>query len=455
MDNIIKDELCKINYEYWQFLDIDYPIKISKYKHRTEIKNIKNINEIKNKLLSKLGYIPVFYFLTMIFPKYDYRGPYVFMEKGLIILYHLISGKSIRDMNDYLPFTSFHDIYNQFWDDNKNQLNKILSNLLENMFSTTTLRIINARKINPFGFKNLTLYLDGHDSRVNYLNRDINNKDFYSYKFKKSGTRTQVIYDINEFAIYVSESKPCKNYNDGQMFLNMKLENKLSEFECMAFDGGYHYYIEKFIENCDRKGNDNININNFMHPIRKQINVDLTSDEKLYNETFGSFRSKIEGCFGKLGSKFIRFNNNEKTTVITDVKIYNIQLKLSLLLLNIQKFCELYSISVKPHHMLWCNENFDYPNPYKNNKEKDIIYTFDLLRINMMTDKQDDFLNNYYNFKEVNDITYNNIEIENNTDMEDEDFEVEKIVNHRKFKKRIKFYVKWKGYDDTYEKHYL
>lgn len=25
-----------------------------------------------------------------------------------------------------------------------------------------------------------------------------------------------------------------------------------------------------------------------------------------------------------------------------------------------------------------------------------------------MTDKQDDFLNNYYNFKEVNDITYNN-----------------------------------------------
>ncbi|KAI9484329.1 hypothetical protein BDB00DRAFT_751307, partial [Zychaea mexicana] len=59
---------------------------------------------------------------------------------------------------------------------------------------------------------------------------------FYSYKFKNSGLRTQVIYDINEFAV--------------------NLENKLNENDCIAFDGGYYYYIEKFIENCDRKRND-------------------------------------------------------------------------------------------------------------------------------------------------------------------------------------------------------
>lgn len=29
-------------------------------------------------------------------------------------------------------------------------------------------------------------------------------------------------------------------------------------------------------------------------------------------------------------------------------------------------------------------------------------------------------------------------------------FEVEKIIKHRKFKKRMKFYVKWKDYDETY-----
>ncbi|CAO3618613.1 unnamed protein product [Mucor hiemalis] len=100
--------------------------------------------------------------------------------------------------------------------------------------------------------------------------------------------------------------------------------------------------------------------------------------------------------------------------------------------------------------MLWCNENFDFPNPYRNNKEQDIIHKFDLLRINIMTDKQEDFLNNYYNFKEVNNITSNSMEIEDNNDMGENSFEVEKILNHRKFKKRMKFYVKWKGYDDTY-----
>ncbi|KAI7851374.1 hypothetical protein BDC45DRAFT_419889, partial [Circinella umbellata] len=56
---------------------------------------------------------------------------------------------------------------------------------------------------------------------------------FYSYKFKKSGLRTQVVCDVNEFAIYISE------------------KNKLNENDCLAFDGGYYYYFEKFIENCD------------------------------------------------------------------------------------------------------------------------------------------------------------------------------------------------------------
>ncbi|KAI9243761.1 hypothetical protein EDC94DRAFT_488879, partial [Helicostylum pulchrum] len=132
-------------------------------------------------------------------------------------------------------------------------------------------------------------------------------------------------------------------------------------YDCLAFDGGYYYYIDKFLENCDKKGNDKINNSNFMFPIRKKINEDLTEDEILYNETFGSFRSKIEGCFGHLRNKFKRYNNNEGSCKITDIKLYNIQLKLSLLLLNIQRFCSLYSIPLKPNHLLWANDNFNYP----------------------------------------------------------------------------------------------
>ncbi|KAI9488012.1 hypothetical protein BDB00DRAFT_773316 [Zychaea mexicana] len=155
---------------------------------------------------------------------------------------------------------------------------------------------------------------------------------------------------INEFAVNVSNSKPCRNYNDGQMFLDMKLENKLNENDCIAFDGGYYYYIKKSIDNCDRKGNDKINLNNFM------------------------------------------FNNNESTIKVYRFKIYNVQIKLSLLLLNIQKFCQLYNIPNKPNHLLWVNENFDYPNPNRNNNINSIIYEFDILRITDMTNQQDAFI---------------------------------------------------------------
>lgn len=64
-----------------------------------------------------------------------------------------------------------------------------------------------------------------------------------SYKFTEAGVRTQVICDVNEIVVYVSECKPCGNYNDGKLFLNMKLENKMSEYDCIAFDGGYNYYV--------------------------------------------------------------------------------------------------------------------------------------------------------------------------------------------------------------------
>ena len=170
MDHIISNELSKLNKNYWQFLDTDYPIKIFKYKHRTEIKNINNIDKVKKILINKLGYILVFFFLVMIFNKYDYKGPYNFLEKGLIILYHLISSNSYNDMDDYLPSSSFSDIHNQFWNENKNDLNNYITELLENMFSNTILRILKAKDINPAGFKNLTLFLDGHC----YINQNSN-----------------------------------------------------------------------------------------------------------------------------------------------------------------------------------------------------------------------------------------------------------------------------------------
>jgi hypothetical protein len=183
--DILTNELRNININYWYFLDMNYPIKISNYKHRKGIRNIDNIEKVKEELINKIGYIPVFYFLVKIYNKYVYKGPYVFMEKGLLILYHLITGNSIRAMEDFIPSSSFHEIYKQFWDDNKNELNRLFTELLKNMFSSTALRIINAKKINPIGFKNQTLYIDGHDSRIDYLKRILRKESFIHINLKK------------------------------------------------------------------------------------------------------------------------------------------------------------------------------------------------------------------------------------------------------------------------------
>jgi hypothetical protein len=57
-----------------------------------------------------------------------------------------------------------------------------------------------------------------------------------------------------------------------------------------------------------------------MFPIRKAENIDLKDEEILYSETLGSFRSKIESCFGLLGNKVKRFNNNESSVKVTRYK---------------------------------------------------------------------------------------------------------------------------------------
>ncbi|KAI7867299.1 hypothetical protein BDF14DRAFT_1703498, partial [Spinellus fusiger] len=47
----------------------------------------------------------------------------------------------------------------------------------------------------------------------------------YSFKFKNSGVRTQVKTDINDIVVTI-----------------------INKADCLAFDSGYNYYIEDFLE---------------------------------------------------------------------------------------------------------------------------------------------------------------------------------------------------------------
>ncbi|KAI8327742.1 hypothetical protein BC941DRAFT_336711, partial [Chlamydoabsidia padenii] len=127
--------------------------------------------------------------------------------------------------------------------------------------------------------------------------------------------------------LFVSDSFPCRDYNDGTMFLQMDIERKIHAVDCIALDGGYTQFISQLLHDAPA-----LSDKNFCCPIRKSAGISLTSSEALYNEMFGSFRSSIEAKFGEL---------------------------LACLLLNIKDFVHMLNMPLRPHHSLWEQTGFD------------------------------------------------------------------------------------------------
>ena len=104
----------------------NWEIILNKYNHRTELKETKNnnIKIAKEVLLNILGYIPVFYFLNvLLYGTREYAGPYREVEKG-ILLYHIISGISGREMHKFIRYTIYYSLYKNFWYKNYGNINK-------------------------------------------------------------------------------------------------------------------------------------------------------------------------------------------------------------------------------------------------------------------------------------------------------------------------------------------
>ena len=422
--------------KYWGFLAKPWPVvKLTKH-HRSGPKEVKEIDAIKMTLSTKLGIIPVFFFLTVLFGTRDYVSPYRNVEKGLLILYHLVKGLSLTEMDPFIPRSSFNDIYQDFYVKQLNALNQQVSQLLENMFSNIFIRIQSAAKYNPDPFKHVTLLLDGHDTRGEALNQDAS--AHYSYKLTKSGLRTQIMTDINDMILYVSSSDPCAYSNDGTMFVEMKVHQKIHNMDCLALDGGYPLFIPQVIANSQ------LNDMNFCYPIRKPRGTALTDEEARYNHHFGSFRSQIEAKFSELGSTFERLNN-KKYIRVSEPDIFNVQLKLACLLLNIKKFVLLRKISPDVHHSKWLVKEFDF------NYQDDIQEIQQNINVHtrveygqQMSKLQQQLLT--MRISEISD------EVEMSTD--DTVYDVENILDHRGEEDEIEYLVRWRGYgskDDSWE----
>lgn len=424
----------------WKFIEKDWPVNQEKYNHVSELKLVKNIEDIKIELKNKLGVIPVYYFLTELYTAKEYMGPYNEIEKGLLLLHQLVSGKPGSKINN-IPISTYSKLYKQFWikQEQFDRINKKVNKNLKEMFSSPRSRVLSALDKNPPHFKHITMMLDGHDGRIQYYNPYESKKDLYSYKFKKSGVRTQVVIDINDMVTFVSDSEKCSENNDGSMFVKMKLEAYMNTADCIAVDGGYTLFIPAFIEKTVSISK-NITKNNFSYPVRKLPGEDLTEAEIEYNEIFGSFRSKVEHKFGDLGKYFQRFNNCRSLPYMTDIKVYNLQFKVACLLLNMKIFCEKHTIIPHNYHNLWLTEGFDFPK-----KEKPINYMLTnnseiIAQRERMQEIQQQLLN-----ISLGDTV---IEDEMLEDESENDYEISSILQHKYKKNNIYYLVKFTGYSN-------
>jgi hypothetical protein len=447
IDVLIEKEFKKIYGKYWNFMKNEY-IYYEKLKyHRKKLEPINNINKVKDNIFNKLGSLAPYVFLTDLCSHIYLPGPYNTIDKALILIEHLLRGYSLNEMEIYMPATSFYRLYRSLYITNYDFLDNWINKKMRLCFSSPILRLLCAKKFNPSLVDNITLILDGHHNRIVYQDIFLDKKELYSWKLKKNGLNTQFIIDINKMCVYVSDSLPCKNNNDDNMLLNINMNDFYNETDCICFDGLYENTVKEYIDKYKNIGY-NISIHNFCYPIKKDRNIKLTDDEDKFNNILGGFRSKIESYFAELGSIFIRFSGQSKIR-ITDKKIYNIQLKLAIVLLNIKYFKELFQLEDNNHYNKWREDDFDYV--YLENKEFhtniSLKTVFKIEKINDIKELQLNFLNRLtIDNDDIEETSMNIDNFSNNISLGNNLYEIQYIIKHKKLYDKFEYFVKWRNY---------
>jgi hypothetical protein len=463
IDIYINSEINKLYNNYWKYLLNKNYIKNCKTKYyRTKIQTIPNIDKIKINVYNKLGYIAPYIFLTSFCSHIKIPGAYNEIEKCILLIEFLLNGFSMNQMSIYIPESNFYKIYQSVFINNRDILNKWLDYMLDNCFSNNILRLLSSKKNNPNNFEHVTLLMDGHHSKIAYQDINLDKKELYSYKLKTNGLNTQFIIDCNNICVYISNSLPCKMNNDDNMFLDIKLNKFLKDTDCICFDGLYENTVNEVIDKYQNIGLP-ISINNFCFPIKKEKEIDLKLDEKNYNKQLSSFRSTIETYFANFGKKFKRFDAQHKIR-ITDNNLYNIQLKLAIVLLNIKEFTNIANINESEYHKKWVEENYNFmfldPNIQDIN-ENNLSYKtqYKLDNINNIKNHQNNILNGLIlsinNDMVLDENVKNNIldifqKKDENKEKNDKTYELQYIIKHRGNIEDREYYVKWRNYSKNY-----
>jgi hypothetical protein len=319
-----------------------------------------------------------------------------------------------------------------------------LDECLAKMFSNINIRVVCAKHMNPKDFKHVTMMLDGHDSRATYMNAE-DRANYYSYKLKKSGFRTQVAMDINGMILFISKAAPCGINNDGSMLVSMNLNQRVTQFDGIILDGGYNLYIDRVLET-----NAHLSRKNFILTIRKSRGVNLSNDEKIYNQMLGGFRSSIESRFAELGHLFHRFNGKSVIRV-PDEAIFTVQFKLACVLSNIKKFVSMTQLNHNEHHTFWMQKDFDYSGSTSTRSVHEVIDVLSMTDRFKLKGSLEELQQQLLDLDLTDAIEQHGNEANIMQDDEEQSFEVERILAHRDSPRGgIQYKVKWMGYSNRY-----
>lgn len=333
-EKLLKENLNK----KWSFLNNNYISNINNYEN----KRIPDLNLVKEKIKSKLGFISPFVFLTDFIHDKELKFNANHMDKALLILYDFISSVTHRDMAMHMGASTYRDLQYDFFYNYCKQLHEWCDYMLHNeYFSNSNLRIVGKYIDNlPSYLNNITLFLNIFDSRIDYTKN--NNK------LKKDGFLTFVLIDINGYILYTSESIHSSNLSNEHgldiiksKFNNIDFNNFIDEDDCIL--------VYTNLENIDGY-------------ILKKNNKIIHELETFYFKKFSSdVIDKINNYFIFSELLYLSPKLNIKSMRTHDIKEINeFRIKIVSTLLNIKKTSTILELENNNKYQLWKDDLFSF-----------------------------------------------------------------------------------------------